>query len=465
VPALAKLLSTTTFRLATSYLLVFVLSVGAIFGYVYWSTTVLLERQTDQTIQAELTGLAEQYRQGRLPRLVASVARRTKDPGASVYLVADFADRRVAGNMTRVPPGVDDEAGWTEFPYQVRTPGGLNRHQARAYYTRLAGGFTLIVGRDVQEQREFTRLITRTLAWALALTLALGLGGGLLISRRFLQRIDTINRTSRAIMHGDLSERMPVSGSGDEIDRLSDALNEMLEQIERLMAGMREVSDNVAHDLKSPLTRLRAGIEDALRSNDKRRFRTALETTLAEADNVLKTFEALLSIARAESGEARAAIAAMDLGAVLADVHELYEPAFDDIGGTLRIERHGDLQIAADRHLIAQALSNLIDNALKYADPAKADGQGENLVVTIEARREGDQAMLAVADNGPGIPEGEHERVVERFVRLDESRSQPGSGLGLALVASIAGLHGGSLKIEDNRPGTRAVITFPVVAE
>ena len=461
--SLTKLLRTTTFRLAAVYLVVFALSVGAILAYVYWNTAGLLGRQTDETIRAEVTGLAEQYRQGGLRRLVRTVAARSRDAGVSVYLVADFTGGRIAGNMTGIPDGLTDtDEGWVEFPYRVGAGGRAGQHIARAYHTRLPSGFLLVVGRDIEEKRQFARIIRRTLFLALGLTVVFGVGGGLLMSRNFLQRIDRISNTSRAIIKGDLSERMPVSGSGDELDRLAAALNEMLAQIERLMAGMREVTDNIAHDLKSPLTRLRARIEAALRGATKESYRAALEETLEEADHLLKTFDALLHIARTEAGEARATIAAVNLAEVVGDVAELYEPSIDAAGGTLRTPIDKDLTVEADRHLLAQALSNLLDNALKYGAPATpARGCGQVLKITITARRAGDMIEIAVADNGPGIPAADRKRVVERFVRLDRSRSQPGSGLGLSLVAGIASLHGGTLALKANRPGLKAVLALP----
>ena len=332
------------------------------------------------------------------------------------------------------------------------------QHLARAQYFTLAGGFKLVVGRDVQERRRFARLIRGALIWALGITLALGVGGGIFLSRTLLRRVEAISKTSRAIMAGDLTERMTVSGTGDELDRLASGLNEMLEQIERLMTGMREVTDNVAHDLKTPLTRLRARVEDALRGGSKVEYRAALEQTLSEADDLLKTFNALLSIARAEAGEARAGMGEVDASQLVHDLAELYEPLADEAGFKFTVEVEEGLAVKADRQLLSQALANLIDNAMKYAQSPDGD---ETRDITLSARREKTNVMLCVADKGPGIAEQDRSRVVGRFVRLDEARTKPGNGLGLSLAAGIAKLHNGHMRLEDNKPGLRVELILP----
>jgi hypothetical protein len=328
---------------------------------------------------------------------------------------------------------------------------------ARAFHAELPNGYEVLVGRDVQELRIFADIIRRTLFWALAFALVLGLGGGLLMSRNFLRRVDSITDASRSIMNGNLAGRMPVSGSGDELDRLAGSLNEMLDQIERLMAGMREVSSNVAHDLKSPLTRMKARVESALRSGKSSEYRDALNQTIEESDRLLQTFNALLSIARAESGQSREALQPLDARVILTDVAELYEPIAEEEGGRLTIAAEEELPVLGDRQLLAQAISNLVDNALKYGAPAS----GEAVTVAVAGRRDGDNILIEVADRGPGIPEEHRERVIERFVRLDESRSKPGNGLGLSLVAGVMKLHGGSLTLSDNAPGLRALLILP----
>ncbi|WP_137388030.1 HAMP domain-containing sensor histidine kinase [Rhodoligotrophos defluvii] len=456
-----KLLRTSTFRLAAAYLLLFAISSAAILSYVYWDTAGLLARQTDQTIAAEVTSFAEQYRNGGITALARSINNRSENADDSIYLLVNVFGRRIAGNLQGMPvSALGSSPNWIEFPYAVQTADGMEKHQARAFHIRLDMGYTLLVGRDIQERRQFTEIIRRTLFWALGLTLLLGLGGGLLMSRNFLKRVDSIAETSRTIMEGDLAGRMPVSGTGDELDRLAISLNQMLEQIERLMIGMREVSSNVAHDLKTPLTRLRAQAEDALRDGSPERYRKALEETLEEADSLLRIFNALLSIARAEAGQSREGVGPMDAADLAGDMAELYGPLIEDDGGRFTAEIDKPLPVKADRQLLAQALNNLFDNVLKYGRPE----DGRTPVVTLSARREGADVVIAVADNGPGVPEDQRGRVVERFVRLDASRSKPGSGLGLSLVASVMKLHGGKLELRDNQPGLIAELRLPALA-
>ena len=452
-----KLLQTSTFRLAALYLVLFALSVGALLAYVYWNTAVLLERQTDETIRAEVQGLADFYRLRGLPGILYTIQTRSREETGSIYLLTDPAKRRVAGNLDAFPAEAATDQNWIEFPIFVRRGDTPERHVARAYHTGLSGGYDLVVGRDVEALRQFAAIIRRTLFWALAIALVLGLGGGLLMSRNFLRRVDAITAASRSIMGGNMAGRMPVSGTGDELDRLALALNAMLEQIGRLMTGLQEVSSNVAHDLKTPLTRIKARVEGALRSGMKNEYREALEKTVEESDRLLQTFNALLSIARAEAGQSREGLEAVDARTILADVAELYEPMAEEQGGRLRIDAGQELPVLADRQLLAQAINNLIDNALKYgARP------GEAPEIAVSGGAANGKVVISVADRGGGIPEADRERVIERFVRLDQSRSRPGNGLGLSLVAGVMKLHGGELVLEDNHPGLVAKLVLPL---
>lgn len=455
-----KILRTSTFRLSALYLLIFAFSMALILSYVFWNTAGLMERQVDETIRAEVQGLADQYRVRRLVGMRDVIQRRIDEENGALYLLSDEDGLRLAGNLTGFPQNDVAESGWIDFPYEVGQGASRKRHSARAYHTQLSGGYTLVVGRDVQELRQFADLIRSSLFWALGMALIFGLSGGFLISRNFLNRVDDIAATSHSIMSGDLSRRMPVSGTNDELDRLARSLNDMLDQIERLMAGMKEVSSNIAHDLKTPLTRLRARVEDALRSEKKADYREALTSTLEESDRLLQTFNALLSIARAEAGQSREGLHDLDAHDVMADIAELYEPMAEEQGGTLTFAAPQGLWVKGDRQLLAQALGNLIDNALKYG--AGADGA---VAVALTGAVEGNHVVLIVADHGPGIAPENRERVVERFVRLDDSRSKPGNGLGLALVASVVKLHGGALRLDDNNPGLKAKLLLPLLAK
>ena len=322
----------------------------------------------------------------------------------------------------------------------------------------MPSGFRLLVGRDLEERERLYDVILAAGQWSIAIVIVLGLAGGFFVARRVLRRVDAMTETTRTIMAGDLSGRLPVAGSGDELDRLAVNLNAMLERIEALMRGLKEVSDNIAHDLKTPLTRLRNRAEEALRAGrEEGDYRAALEATIEESDELIRTFNALLMIARAESRPCRAPMIEFDAAEIARDVGELYEPLADEKGLALRIEAPAPVPMRGNRELVSQALANLVDNAIKYAGRGACRGQRtRRRRSSSRARSEGDRVLLSVADHGPGIPEADRGRVVERFVRLEQSRSEPGSGLGLSLVSAVAHLHGGELRLEDNGPGLRA---------
>jgi signal transduction histidine kinase len=307
---------------------------------------------------------------------------------------------------------------------------------------------------------------------SVALVIVMGLAGGFFVARRVLKRFDAVTETTQRIMAGDLSGRLPVTGIGDELDRLAMNLNDMLERIEALMRGLKEVSDNIAHDLKTPLTRLRNRCEAALRNaKNEGEYRDALQDMIEESDGLIRTFDALLMIARAESGQARDNMTAFDASEIVHGVAELYEPLAEEKGLALKVDTTAPATIRGNRELLSQALANLVDNAIKYARPAQigeasaqeaeAAAQKPPAEIVLAVRQEGDRVLLSVADRGPGIPEVDRTRVVERFVRLDQSALEPGSGLGLSLAAAVARLHGGELTLEDNEPGLKVIITLP----
>ncbi len=449
---------TSTFRLAAIYLLVFAISAGGILSYVYYTTVGLLERQTEDTIHAEVVGLADQYRLLGLSGLAETVRRRSVETDGAIYLLVGPGQVYVAGNLDAMPKGFTDNQAWVDFPITVGKAPNSVQHTAHGFQVELANGYDLLVGRDVNALRQFRDLIREALLWAVGMSLVLGLGGGYLMSRNFLRRVDAITGASREIMAGDLSRRMPVTAANDELDQLSGSLNDMLSQIERLMNGMKEVSSNVAHDLKTPLTRMRARIEAALRQDNKQEYKGALNQTIEECDQLLQTFNALLSIAQAESGQMRQALQPLDLNDTLTDVVELYEPLVEEAGGSLKLESNPGLKIRGDRQLVAQALNNLIDNAMKYGE----SGNGKSTDVLVRGRIDGENVIVEVSDHGVGINENDRGRVLDRFVRLDESRSKPGNGLGLSLVASVMTLHSGLLQLEDNKPGLRAILRLPL---
>jgi signal transduction histidine kinase len=461
VSALGKLLRTTAFQLTLVYLLIFVLFAISLLGYFALNTRRLITEQITRTVNAEITRLREQYEQNGIRGLVIVLDLRSRRPGSSVYLVTTPSGEALAGNISALEPGVLDRPGWVETSYRrIEAPDDVE-HRALVHVVELPGGFRLLVGRDLEERERIYGIIANAGRWSFALVVVLGLAGGFFVSRRVLNRIDAMTETAHTIMGGDLSGRLPIAGTGDELDRLATNVNAMLERIEALMHGLKEVSDNIAHDLKTPLTRLRNRCEQALRgAKGDVDYRAALEATIDESDELIRTFDALLMIARAEAGQARDNMSEFDAAEVVRDVSELYEPLAEEKGIALKIDAPAAAPVRGNRELVSQALANLVDNAIKYAMPnGKFDGNPAEIVV--KAGGEGDFITLSVADRGPGIPDGERDRVVERFVRLEQSRSEPGSGLGLSLAAAVARLHGGELKLEDNRPGLKGVIALP----
>ena len=459
--ALGKLLRTTAFKLTLFYLGIFVLFAASLLGYFALNTRRLITEQITATVNGEVNGLSEQYGQGGLRRLVTVVDVRSRRPGSSLYLVTTPSGEGLAGNGGSLEPGVLDRPGWLETNYhRLESPEGAE-HRALIRVVQLPGGFHLLVGRDLDERERLFGIIVNAGQWSLALVIVLGLLGGFFVSRRVLSRIDAMTGTAQTIMAGDLSGRLPVAGTGDELDRLADNVNAMLDRIEALMRGLKEVSDNIAHDLKTPLTRLRNRCEQALRSaTGEASYRAALESTIAESDDLIRTFDALLMIARAESGQARENMTEFDASEIARDVGELYEPVADEKGIALKIDAPAAAPVRGNRELVSQALANLIDNAIKYAGTnGKVNGVPAEIVV--KAGNDGERIMLSVADRGPGIPDADRGRVVERFVRLEQSRSEPGSGLGLSLASAVARLHGGELKLEDNHPGLRTTLALP----
>ncbi|MGE5780109.1 MAG: ATP-binding protein [Hyphomicrobiales bacterium] len=456
--ALGKLLRTTAFKLTLVYLTVFALFAVFLLAYFAWNTRRLITEQITQTVDAEITGLAEQYRQGGIRRLVFVVDARSRRPGSSLYLVTTRAGEGLAGNVGSLATGILETPGWTETAYRrLDDPDGVEHH-ALVRVFQLPAGFRLLVGRDLEERERLYDIVLAAGRWSLAIVIVLGVAGGFFVTRRVLKRVDAMTETTRKIMDGDLAGRLPIAGTGDELDRLATNLNAMLERIEALMHGLKEVSDNIAHDLKTPLTRLRNRCEEALRlAEDESQYRAALESTIEESEALIRTFNALLMIARAESGQARDGMTDIDAAEIARGVGELYEPLADDKGIHLKVEAPAAAPVHGNRELISQALANLVDNAIKYG--AEMNGTDAEIVVT--AREEGDRILLAVADSGSGIPAADRGRAVERFVRLEQSRSQPGSGLGLSLASAVARLHGGELKLEDNHPGLRTVISLP----
>ena len=458
--ALGKLLRTTVFKLSLVYLVVFAIGAGLVLMRVGMNVKEMFDDQIDQTVEAEIAGLAEQYRQGGIRRLVETVERRANQPGSSLYLVTTFAGERIAGNVAQLPVGVLERPGLIETRY-ARMDGVIAEHRALARIFLLPGGFRLLVGRDLEDRESLRGLMWRALLTSLGWLVLIGAAGGIFVAMRVLRRVDAMSASAQTIMSGDLSQRLPRTGSGDELDRLATSLNAMLERIGELMRGMQEVSDNIAHDLKTPLTRLRNGVEEALRTaHTPDDYRACLEKVVEESEGLIRVFNALLLIARLESGAAQESMQAFDVAEVARDVAELYDAVAEDQGVTLTLDADAPLMMRGGRELIGQAISNLVDNAIKHGAPDECGGR--LAVVKIEAHRGTDSIEITVADHGPGIAKHDRARALERFGRLEGSRSRPGSGLGLSLASAVARLHHGALRLEDNEPGLRVTLDLPM---
>ncbi|ADZ71323.1 sensor histidine kinase [Polymorphum gilvum] len=458
---LSRLIRTTAFKLSVLYLAVFTALSGFLLVYISRNINALMADQVVQTVDAEIDGLADQYARGGVRALVAAIDSRSRRPDASLYLFVDFAGNAIAGNISRLPTTVLEEAdgGVRRVKYARREadgePAGESEREAIVRTFELPGGFRLLVGRDLGEQLRFRDILSGALRLWLGVVVAMAVVTWLFVSRRVLKRIDAMAATSRRIMEGNLSERLPLAGNGDEFDRLAVSLNGMLERIELLMHGLRDVTDNIAHDLKTPLTRLRTRVEAALReARGEADYREALEATIEESEGLIRIFDALLRIARVEAMSPEEDMAPVDVGAIAREMAELYAPLAEEGGGALTVEADDSCLALGNRDLIAQALVNLIENALKYGLPA--DGQPP--AITVKLRRDRERIRLSVEDNGPGIGAQDRDRVLDRFVRLEASRSEPGYGLGLSLVRAIARLHGGTLVLEDAGPGLAARI-------
>ena len=458
-----ELFRTATFRLAFTYVCLFAASVILLLGFIYWRVSGFMLHQSDETIKAEIVGLGEQYRRRGIEGLRQIVMERSARAGQSLYLLAGADGTPIAGNVTAWPSGVAANARAAIpifFTYERHADEGQESRPGRAFLILLPNNFQLLVGRDIKQVNEAEGTIRNTLLYALGLTALFGVIGGAYISRNVMRRLEAINRTSQEIMSGDLTRRIPVRGDRDELDHLAANLNAMLDQIERLMTGMREVADNIAHDLRTPLNRLRNRLEGLTIGDGGTREESilALEGAIAEADNLIATFNSLLLIAEAETGAHRDTLEPVDLRDIVRNISDLYEPVAEQRGIRLHGSAPASVMVRGNRSLLARAAANLVENALKFTPEG-----GE---VSVETAAPRDEApYLSVRDSGPGIPEEDRERVMDRFVRLERSRNTPGSGLGLSLVAAVARMHDARVELDDNKPGLAAKLIFPRVIE
>jgi signal transduction histidine kinase len=443
----------------------FGVSVATLGWFIYRSTIGSLENQTDEVIEAEINGLSEQFNQLQrergpqaavqgLAQIIQSRRDRTYAGERFSYLLIDRGFNRLAGNLDGWPAPRDMVDGWIQFAVpDSNTEDAQIPVRARVLPIKPfeVTGLRLLVGREVRELEQINERFLRALTVGFGLTMLLALGGGLALAFSAQRHVSELSRTTRRIIAGDLSQRVPVGGAHDEHAELAKSVNTMLDQIEGLMSGLRHVGDSIAHDLRGPLTRLRTRLEK-LAEEETPSHESVIEC-LAQADGVLATFNALLRIARVESGAYRKAFATIDLGPIVTDVADLYQATADDKLVELRRRIIDSAVVFGDRELLAQALTNLLDNALKHTP---AGGH-----IDLELRRHDETIDVIVADSGPGVPAEDRERVLQRFARLDESRSTPGSGLGLALVRAVADQHDAKLLLTDNGPGLRVKMTLP----
>ncbi|GGY71729.1 HAMP domain-containing sensor histidine kinase [Marinobacter zhanjiangensis] len=454
-------LRTSTFQLALLYMVVFATSVFLLLAFIYWRTAGFMTAQTDETIEAEIAGLAEQYRGRGVNGLITVIRERVaRDPNAkSLYLLSTDEELKLAGNLDAWPEEADAEGGWINFTLDEDLGWTGPPRMARARIFEVQGGLRLLVGRDVDDLNTLKSLIETAINWGMGITLALALLGGFMMSRSTTRRIEVINNTSRKIMNGHLSQRIPTRGTHDDFDQLAENLNQMLDRIVYLMEGIRHVSDSIAHDLRTPLTRLRNQLETTLMLVDNDEARDQAAKAVAEADQLLATFNALLRIARLETrGNTTADLRPVSLGMLVSDACELYEALAEDKHQSFVQEIDEEVMVEGDRDLLFQMVSNLIDNAIKYTP--------EEGGIVIRVTLDDGSAVFEVGDSGVGVPDDEKGQIFQRFYRVGKSRSLPGSGLGLSLVSAVVEIHKGSIGLFDHHPGAdypglRVRVTLP----
>lgn len=455
----ASLWRTTAVRLALLYSLIFsVLAIGVVI-YISTSSASLLLQQTRVAIDAEVIQLSRHYRRYGTSRLIGLIERRSRRPGANLYHVVAPNGRVLAGNISTLEAKVLARPGWRLRPFKYTHEAMQGRRNAEAIgrVFNLSGGGRLLVGQDVTGLRQVRRNVRRAASIALGAMALTALLLTLFLGRRAVRRLDRVTATTSKVVAGDLSQRLPETGGGDEFDRLAHALNGVLERVDMLNSGVRAVSDNIAHDLRTPLTRLRNRADALTRSKDADEQQEVAADIVAEADGLIATFDALLLISQTQSGARSVPMDNVELRPLMEDLHELFEPSADEANGSLALDLNCSPTLKGNRELLAQAITNLLDNALKYGG-TNGRGSEVNLALTCDDAF----ARIIVSDCGRGIDAEDRSKAVTRFGRLDASRNMPGSGLGLSLVDATAELHGGTLYLQDNEPGLKAVLELPL---
>lgn len=451
----------TSFRLLAWYAAVFIGSVAVLLLVVYWITIASLDQQLRESVEHETDVLSELYRDEGLESAVRAIRLRVADLRAPrrYYLLQDAAGERIAGNLPRMTP----QEGAMLLPVSYLMKGRRARpdERAQAYPVvamgrRLENGEFLLVGENRYRAIRAREAILQAFGWGIVIMVLLAAGGGAALGVGFLRRIEEINRTARSIIDGDLSKRVPTRGGEDEMEKLAINLNAMLDRIEALMETLKRVSDDIAHDLRTPLSRLRHRLE-AARAKLGPDGDRVVEQSISELDAILSTFSALLRIAQIESGARRAAFSDVSLRRILSTVSEAYTAVAEDQNQKLDVDIERDSSVRGDRELLTQMVANLVENAIRHC-PAGAR-------ISVQVDQESSAPVLSVTDTGPGIPASAREKVFQRFYRLETSRTTPGSGLGLALVKAIADLHGAVVELSDNLPGLRVRVRFGASSE
>ena len=446
-----RLLRTASFRLAALYVVVFAVSALMLGAAVFLAARSALERQMTTRIETEVTFLREEFRRGGLDRLLATVRTRGRGASALDYLLVDRDGRRLAGE---IPISASPRPGWTIAEVPEASEDNGRRERVRALASDLGGGVMLVVGDDLGRVAEVEEAVATAFLWTVGLAALLGIGGGVLVSRTFLARVDAIARTAEAIIEGDLARRVPLRGTNDDLDRLAGTLNHMLDRMGALMESLRQVSSDVAHDLRTPLSRLCQRLEDArTHARSVGDYEIAVDGALREAEGLLDTYAALLRIAQVEGASPRAGFRDVDRSAVAEAVADASRPDVEEAGHSLDVQVVPGVVVRGDQELLTQAIANLVENALRHT-PA-----GTRIGIRL-SRDPGTAACLAVEDDGPGVKPEDLPRLADRFYRSERSRTTPGNGLGLSLVAAVAELHGACLLLEDAGPGLRAGLVF-----
>jgi signal transduction histidine kinase len=456
---LAKTLTSSTFKLALIAIGTFGVIVSAIFSYVYLSTSSYVRSRSDRAIMTEYWSLQDAYERKGRDGLIALIQQRTADSGFadSVYLLVAPSSAVLAGNLKAWPQTVTAARGWTEFRAPEPLSSTASRPLLRAMLETFPSGDRLLVGRDISDIDSFTDQIKMAVISGIALIFVVAGVASILVTRRTVGRIESINATSRAIMLSGLDKRIPLRGTHDEWDRVAENLNLMLDRIETLMGEIKQVSDNVAHDLRTPLTRMRGRLEKAYHGQRiGEADQSLIGDTIADLDAVLRIFSSLTRIAEIETQARKGAFRTVNLVEISGEVVELYDAAAEQDGTRLTVVGEREVLVTGDRDLIFDAIANLVDNAIKHG---RAGGQ-----IVVANENIGGRPVISIADDGPGIPADQYEHVFKRFYRLEHSRYTPGNGLGLSLIAAVARLHGARIELLDNAPGLKFKLWFSAPA-